>query len=192
MKRLLVAIAAVVLAAAAPQPGESHGAAAQKHPGLQHLHGHINSIDGSHVAFHTDDGRVLDVNTADVNPNVRRSLAPNERITVIGVPDTKRNQFRARFVQQEGRVASGSASPRFADTDAERIHGRVESIHGSTLTLRADDGRLMTVDVPSVSSRIRQALRTGEAVTIVGRPERPRFAARSVEVDRSGSVVIAP
>jgi hypothetical protein len=186
MKRLLVAIAAVIVAMGA-QVGETRAAAA-----LQHLHGHINSINGSHVAFHTDDGRVLDVNMADVNANVRRELAPNDRITVIGTPDTRRNEFRARFIQDEGRSASGAASPRFDDVAAERIHGRVQSIHGSTLTLRADDGRLMTVDVPKVSSTVRSALKTGEPITIVGRPERPRFAARSIEVDRNGHVVIAP
>jgi hypothetical protein len=50
----------------------------------------------------------------------------------------------------------------------QRIHGRVQSISGEQLTLRADDGRMLTVEMGTVSQAIRQALQPGEGVTVIG------------------------
>jgi hypothetical protein len=49
-----------------------------------------------------------------------------------------------------------------------RAHGRVDSVQGDTLQLRADDGRMLTVDLSPVNREIRQALQQGEGVTVIG------------------------
>ena len=50
----------------------------------------------------------------------------------------------------------------------QRIHGKVESVQGTTLSFKADDGRQLSVDVSKVDAKIRQALTQGEGVTVIG------------------------
>jgi uncharacterized protein DUF4214 len=70
----------------------------------------------------------------------------------------------------------------------QRIHGHVQAVQGNQLTLKADDGRLLTVDVSQVSQSVRGALTPNEAVTIVGFPatEPNRFTARYIAQDGAG------
>jgi hypothetical protein len=185
MKKLLVALTAVVLAAAAPQTGESHSLSAQQaRAGLQHVHGHVNSIDGTRLTFHADDGRVLFVDASGVNASVRRALGPNERVTLIGIPGPNRNQFRARFIQDD---SPGRGTARGNDAGWQRIPGTVQAVHGSTVALRADDGRILTVDTTEVTKSIGRALTPGERVEVIGPVNRDRnhVSARWIEQDRA-------
>jgi len=50
----------------------------------------------------------------------------------------------------------------------QRIHGKVESVQGTTLSFKADDGRQLSVDVSKVDAKIRQSLTQGEGVTVIG------------------------
>ena len=50
----------------------------------------------------------------------------------------------------------------------ERLSGRVQGVRGSQLTLRTEDGRMVTVDLTDLSHSSRQGLRWGDAVTLSG------------------------
>jgi hypothetical protein len=52
--------------------------------------------------------------------------------------------------------------------DWARIHGVVQSVQGSTLRLRAADGRTLSVDMSKVAGNIRSGLTQGEPVTVIG------------------------
>ena len=65
--------------------------------------------------------------------------------------------------------ASGSTTASTApgrNRDWQNIHGSVTSVTGSTLTMRADDGRTLSVDMGKVSPEIQRNLTPGERVTV--------------------------
>jgi hypothetical protein len=56
------------------------------------------------------------------------------------------------------------------------VHGTVQSVSGSTLTLRAAGGRVHTFDVAGLLEGQRRNLQPGDAVTLVYEPGRERVA----------------
>ncbi len=58
-----------------------------------------------------------------------------------------------------------------------RLDGMVESVAGSTLTLKRDDGALAYVDISQLSPNVAQVLRRGTAVTVYGYPLEQKFEA---------------
>jgi len=66
-------------------------------------------------------------------------------------------------------VAAAGQTPPSAKPSRERqrIHGKIQSIEGSTLKFETDDGRALTVDVSRVESRVRRGLTPGEGVTVI-------------------------
>jgi hypothetical protein len=61
-------------------------------------------------------------------------------------------------------------APAVADDGAwHRIHGTVHAVEGTRLTLEADDGRVLQVDMTDVSEAVRKTLAPYEGVTVVGR-----------------------
>src|SRR2546428_5789312 len=51
---------------------------------------------------------------------------------------------------------------------AQNVHGTVQSVQGSQLTVKADDGHVLTVDMSAVGQNIQQALTPGMDDTITG------------------------
>lgn len=153
--------------------------------GWQRVHGHVVSTSGSTMQFKTDDGRTLSVDMSKVGANVRQALTANEGATVIGFPGTGANTFTAQYVQQDasdpahgGTVVGGaapatgtaqpSASTPSDDKAWQRIHGKVGSVSGNTLTLQMDNGQTLNVNMAKVDAGIRKALTPGEGVTVIG------------------------
>lgn len=64
-----------------------------------------------------------------------------------------------------------------------RVHGVVESVSGSTMKLKADDGRLMTVDMMMVSPMVQVALSPGDSVIVIGSVGRNRATAQYIRHD---------
>ena len=60
--------------------------------------------------------------------------------------------------------SSGTAAA--SNQNWQNIHGLVQNVNGSTLTLRADDGRNLTVDMSKVGAEIQKNLQQGEGVTV--------------------------
>jgi hypothetical protein len=58
-----------------------------------------------------------------------------------------------------------------------RLDGMVESVAGSTLTLKTDDGALAYVDISQLSPNVAQVLRHGTTVTLYGYPLEQTFQA---------------
>src|SRR6266566_9379547 len=168
----------------------------------QRIHGQVQSVSGNTVTVKADDGRVLTVDAARVSTDIRSALQPNAGVTLIGQAGGSANQFTARYIQQDssdpsrgGTVVgqtpanqSPSAAPAPVDEQSwQRIHGTVGSASGSTLSLKADDGRNLNVDMKDVDQAIRQSLSTGEKVTVIGfyRGDQNTVAARYVQKDSS-------
>jgi hypothetical protein len=73
------------------------------------------------------------------------------------------------------------------DRQWQRIHGRVQSVQGSQLTFRADDGRTLNVDMSQVQQPVQQALTQNEGATLIGfaGAQPNMFTARYIQQDSS-------
>jgi preprotein translocase subunit YajC len=171
----------------------------------QRVHGKVQSVSGDTVTFKADDGRTLTVNASKVSSEIRGALTADEGVTMIGFAGSDATKFTAQYIQQDSSdparggtvagqpAASSTASPSAAvpgtvDEKAwQRIHGTVNSVSGTTLTLKADDGRNLNVDMKEVGEGVRQSLSTGEKVTVIGfyRRDQNNVAARYVQKDSS-------
>src|SRR5205085_2842232 len=69
----------------------------------------------------------------------------------------------------------------------QRVHGKVQSVSGNSVTVKTDDGRSLSVDRKEVGEGVRQSLSTGEKVTGIGfyRGNNNRVDARYVQKDSS-------
>jgi hypothetical protein len=95
--------------------------------------------------------------------------------------------------------ASAQGQPVQGQPNWQRIHGQVQSIQGSTVIFRADDGRLFEVDVSHVRHGAQRALQPGDSATVIGfeDPQPIRFVARFLREDvvyppRGGPIGVQP
>jgi hypothetical protein len=136
--------------------------------GLERTSGAVVSIKGDEVVIREDGGRQVTVNMAQARTRLRRGLQVGDHVSVVGVAKTP-DYIEARAVR-EPRSGNNArqGQQQGQDDDWARIHGRVQSVEGNTMRLRTDDGRTLTVDLAPVDQSIRQALRQGESVTVIG------------------------
>jgi hypothetical protein len=125
----------------------------------EEIRGTVVIVSNKNVTVRTDDGRNVAVDITKVQP--APVLKPGERVVVAGT-FTPPNRMAAQTVRVDG----GGAA---ADQGRwQRIHGQVQSVQGTTVKFRADDGRVLTVDASAVSAEIRKALTPNEGVTVIG------------------------
>ena len=67
----------------------------------------------------------------------------------------------------------------------ERVHGVVESVSGSRMKLKTDDGRLMTVDMTVVNPMVQAVLAPGDSVTVIGSVGKNRATAQYIRHDEA-------
>jgi hypothetical protein len=69
----------------------------------------------------------------------------------------------------------------------QRVHGQVQAVQGSQLMLKADDGRVVNVDMTQVSQSVQGAMTPNLGVTVTGFPgtSADRFTARYIEQDNA-------
>ena len=156
----------------------------------QRVHGTVQSVSGNTVTVKTDDGRTLTAHAGEVSAEIRGSLAKDDGVTLIGFPGSRTDHFDARYIQKDsatgaaGGASAPSALPGPVDEKSwQKIHGTVSSVSGTTLSLKADDGRAINVDMKEVGEAIRQSLSAGDIVTVNGfyRGDQNTVAARFVQ-----------
>jgi hypothetical protein len=76
--------------------------------------------------------------------------------------------------RRPGGAATAASGPR---AQWSRLDGMVESVAGSTLTLKLDDGATAYIDISQLSPNVGEVLRQGTAVTVYGYPLEQRFEA---------------
>jgi len=81
--------------------------------------------------------------------------------------------------------ATGAAAQ--AGGNWQHFHGQVQSVQGSQLTVKADDGRVVNVDMTQVSQSVKGAMTPNVGVTVTGFPGATpdRFTASYIEQDQS-------
>lgn len=147
--------------------------------GWQNIHGQVQTVSGPNLTLKSDDGRTLTVDMAKVGTNIQQALKPGAGVTVTGYQWSGPNAFRAEYIQQDSSAGVQPAASTPAPAPAasagpvdekawQRIHGKVESVTGPTLRLKADDGRSITVDMNAVDPAVQKALTPGAGVTVAG------------------------
>ncbi len=83
-------------------------------------------------------------------------------------------------------VAATSAAAQAAG-NWQKVHGQVQSAQENQITLKADDGRVVNVDMTQVSQPVRAAMTPNLSVTVTGFPgaSPDRFTAQYIEQDLS-------
>jgi hypothetical protein len=161
-------------------------------PAAAHLvHGTITSLVERRLTLRADDGRTVRVDLSQVDPTVRSALTVGERIMVSGDMATGA-PLAARYVDQDRAdpTRGGRLPPKPGPDDAswERVHGVVSTVIGTTVRIRSDDSRTLTVDAARVDATTREALGRGERVTVVGlrSADRGHFTAHYIEKEPGG------
>jgi hypothetical protein len=126
--------------------------------------GTVQSINGQEIVIREDGGRQVTVNMSQADTRLRDGLKVGDRVSVMGIA-AGADRIDARAVRER---RNGDSARQGQDDGWVRIHGRIDSLDGNTLRLRADDGRNVTVDIGSVSQAVRQGLTQGESVTVIG------------------------
>ena len=141
--------------------------------GWEQLHGSVLDVDGHILRMRTDEGRTVRVDVSalpDRREEMLNHLRPGAVVTVIGDGDSRSERFYARHVRFEDRDLNRRAwgGGNVATSRETQIHGRVESIHEDNMRLRADDGRIIKVNIDPVRERVRDRFKVGDTVTVVG------------------------
>jgi hypothetical protein len=150
------------------------------------VNGVVDSVSGDRVQFKTSEGFMLPMDLAQVvgpKPSVKQGDT-----AMVTYEQTGQNPLTAVWIETRG--VFPAASPRTTEpagvtvtgSGYERIHGFVESVGLGTLTLKADNGRTMIVDLRNARGNAGD-VRPGDLVNIVGRTTGERFVAETLQRD---------
>jgi len=147
------------------------------------------------VVVRSEDGRLYYVDISAAQRRVPGPLTAGSRVAVLGVEGTRPHETAAIAFGPGDAAALGltvpgagpapSASiPSTAPAPAQppeplwRLEGAVQSVSGTAITLRTDDGQVHTVDASNLSDTTVVALRPGDRVSLFGvpRPDRKLVA----------------
>jgi len=158
--------------------------------GWQQIHGRVVNVNGTTMTLHADDNRRLTVDMSKVGTEIQRNLQRGDRVTVAP-HEVSGTNVRAEFIQKDSSAGvQPSASPSTTPVDEknwQRIHGKVTSISGNQLMLKADDGRDITVHMKDVNEAVQKGLTPGEGVTVAGfyRGNDKNVSAKFIQQDSS-------
>lgn len=117
----------------------------------------------------SDDGTVYyaDLRAVSGVPTLERGGV----VTVVGFEGARPDQLVAQVMYApDPPAAAGGPSER-----PRRIDGRIESLTGPTVVVRAADGSKVVFLLRGVRTRTRGLLQKGDSVTVFGRPDETEF-----------------
>jgi hypothetical protein len=148
------------------------------------VNGVVDAVSGDRVQFKTSEGFMIPMDLAQVvgpKPSVKQGDT-----AMVTYEQTGQNPVTAVWIETRG--VFPAASPRTTDPPGvsgsgyARIHGFVESVGLGSLTLKADNGRTVIVDLRSARGNAGD-VRPGDLVNVVGRVSGERFVAETLQRD---------
>ena len=122
---------------------------------------------GSQFRFRTTDGTTL---WADGSQMPGRAAARVNDQGTLTYELGPRQQVTALWLERQETQPSAAVSPRAVSPgEYQRIYGYVQSVGSSTMSFKADDGRILTVDTSQVDAQVRSTVRQGDLVSVVGK-----------------------
>lgn len=116
--------------------------------------GTVEKIEGNTLTFKEDGGQMFTVDVTQIEPKARAELKRGDVVTVIGMPGAQATRFTAGFVEK--------------GKGWDRVHGTVEKVQGTTATVKADDGKSVTVNLSQLGESARGSVKAGDKVTLIG------------------------
>ncbi len=131
------------------------------------VQGTVEAVQGSQITFRTADGEIMRADASRMPGH--DAIRVNER-GVLTYERGRRRQVTALWLDRAEIQPSAAVAPRATGPgEYRRIHGYVQSIGWATMSLEADDGRTLAVDTSAVDPKVRDAVRPGDLVSVVGK-----------------------
>ncbi len=143
--------------------------------------GTVSAVQGSQIRFTKVDGAVV---RADVSTLQNRAAIRVSDRGVLTYEPGPQQRVPALGLERADAQPAAAASPRVIGAgEYQPIHGYVQTVGWATLSLKADDGRTMAVDTSAVDAQMRDVMRPGDLVSVLGKTTaRPdQFVAESIE-----------
>jgi hypothetical protein len=131
--------------------------------------------DATVAVLKSDEGSVCyaDLRSVSRIPTVERGAA----VTFLGFEGARPEHLTAQVIY----LPEGTPTPVDAPlVRSQRIHGRIESLAGSTVVVRVIDGNKVTFLLRGISANIRGLLQRGDVVTVFGRPAESDFVVTGI------------
>jgi translation initiation factor IF-1 len=195
MLRAFVTLTTVVLLAAAPAAAQQSNDGVGKAIGnilsgvlnkdAQSYHGHVVSATGQNLIVRGDDGRTYTADMRNLPAAEWRNLQPGDEVTLAATRGSSADTLVAERIQVNSTGSYGtqpSASVPTTGTPSsqtgyQRIHGYVQSIGVSNLTLKTDSGQTVNVDVSGLDRQMTASTRPGDVVSVTGQMTGNEFRA---------------
>ncbi|TMQ15502.1 MAG: hypothetical protein E6K82_25235 [Candidatus Rokuibacteriota bacterium] len=142
------------------------------------------------IVIRGTDGRSYYADIASAQRRTADTMTSGSRVAVLGVEGGRPYELAGIAIgtgdaSSLGLTTSSVSSPSASIPSAAnapgppaepmwRLDGTVQSVAGTTVTLRTADGRTHTVDVSQLSNKTLRALRAGERVSLFGVPRKDR------------------
>ncbi len=148
---------------------------------FENVRGTVEAIRGSQMTFRTDDGELV---RADVSRIPGHAAIRANEPGVLIYERGPRQQVIALWLERAEIQPSAAVVPKVSGPGGyQRVHGYVQSIGRATMSLKADDGRTLAIDTSAVDARVRDIVRPGDLVSVVGKSttQDDRFVAEFIE-----------
>jgi hypothetical protein len=142
--------------------------------------GTVEVVQDSEFRFRTTDGKILWADASQM-PD-RAAVRVNDQGTLTYERGPR--QAIALWLERQETQPSAAVIPRaIGPGEYQRVNGYVQSVGWSTMSVKADDGRTLTVDTSQVAAQVRSAVRQGDLVSIVGKTtaQTDQFVAEVIE-----------
>ena len=186
MKRSLIALAFLALGASAAQAAPGDPRVVQGT-----LEWPANLAAEPFIVVRGEDGRLYYADISAAQRRATASLAAGQRVSIFGVEGNRPHElaavaFGAGEATGLGISLPGSPTPpggalpsplpgsASASEAMWQVAGTVQSISGTMVTVRTQDGQAQTVDASQLSVGTLRALRTGDRVSLFGTPRADR------------------
>ena len=148
----------------------------------QTVRGTIQSVSGAEATIRTDDGRTLALDISSLPATARPSS--NQSATIVYESGLGTSRPKAVWVDAGAGSTQPSASvPTGTQSGYQRVHGYVESIGVSSLTLKTDSGQSLAVDTSGVPQQQLATTRPGDVVSVTGQMAGSSFKASVLQKD---------
>jgi hypothetical protein len=134
---------------------------------FESVQGTVEAVRGSQIRFRTADGKVLQANASRMPGGT--AIQVNER-GVLSYERRSRQQVTALWLERAEIQPSAAVGPKATGPgEYQRINGYVQSVGWTGISLKADDGRTLAVDTSAVDAQVRELMRPGDLVSVVGK-----------------------
>jgi hypothetical protein len=129
--------------------------------------GTVEAMQNSQIRFRTAEGKIL---WADASLMPGRATARVNDQGTLTYEQGPGQQVIALWLEREEIQPAAAPSPRAGSPgEYQRIYGYIRSVGSTTMSLKADDGRTLTVDTTQIDPRVRNAMRPGDLVNVLGK-----------------------